>query len=76
MRPKGLSPPFHSALALAALALVFPTNAAAVSEKVIHNFIVSPNGANPIGNLVADAAGKLYGATAYGGEHDAALQSG
>jgi uncharacterized repeat protein (TIGR03803 family) len=30
---------------------------------------VSPNGANPIGNLVADAAGNLYGATACGGEH-------
>ena len=69
MRPKGLFPAFHSALTLAALALIFATNAAAVNEKVIHNFIISPHGAFPAGQLLADPAGNLYGATYYGGEH-------
>jgi uncharacterized repeat protein (TIGR03803 family) len=69
MRPKGLSPALYSALALATLALIFTTNAAAVSEKVIHNFIIYPHGASPIGNLVADAAGNLYGTAGTGGEH-------
>jgi uncharacterized repeat protein (TIGR03803 family) len=69
MRPKRLSPALYSALTLAALALIFATNAAAVNEKVIHNFIISPHGAFPAGQLLADPAGNLYGATYYGGEH-------
>jgi uncharacterized repeat protein (TIGR03803 family) len=69
MRPKGLSPTLYSALAVAALALIFTTNAAGVSERVIHNFIIYPNGADPSGSLIADAVGNLYGATAIGGEH-------
>ena len=66
MRPKGFSS-FN--FALIALVLILATNAAAVSEKVIHNFIVSPHGANPAGQLIADAAGNLYGTTYWGGEH-------
>ena len=69
MRPKGLSPTLYSALALAALALIFTTNAVAVSEKVIHNLIIYPHGASPIGNLVADAKGNLYGTAFNGGDH-------
>ncbi len=69
MRPKGLSPTLYSALALATLALNFTTNAAAVSEKVIHNLITYPHGASPIGNLIVDAAGNLYGTAFNGGDH-------
>jgi uncharacterized repeat protein (TIGR03803 family) len=69
MRPKGLSPALHSALALATLALIFTTNAAAVTEKVIHNLIIYPHGASPIGNLIVDAAGNLYGTAFNGGDH-------
>jgi len=63
--------PRHSIqfLSLIALALVFATKAAAVNEKVIHNFIIYPHGAYPVGNLIADAAGNLYGTTQSGGEH-------
>lgn len=40
-----------------------------MNEKVIHNFIIYPHGAYPVGNLIADAAGNLYGTTNSGGEH-------
>jgi uncharacterized repeat protein (TIGR03803 family) len=69
MRPKGPLSLLSSALALIALALVFAAKAAAVSEKVIHNVVIYPHGAEPVGNLIADASGNLYGTTAYGGEH-------
>jgi uncharacterized repeat protein (TIGR03803 family) len=71
MRSKGQSPTLYSVLALTALALIFATNAAAVTEKVIHNFTISPHGAFPSGQLLADAAGNLYGTTSSGGEHGA-----
>ncbi|MGB6676495.1 MAG: choice-of-anchor tandem repeat GloVer-containing protein [Terriglobales bacterium] len=68
MRPKRLSPTRYSILALTVLALVFATNAAA-TEKVIHNLITYPHGASPIGNLIVDAAGNLYGTAFNGGDH-------
>ena len=69
MRPKEVSPLFSAGLAVIACALLFATNARAVSEKVIHDFIIYPDGANPVGNLIADAAGNLFGTTQYGGDH-------
>jgi uncharacterized repeat protein (TIGR03803 family) len=36
-------------------------------EAVLHNFGVGADGQDPIGGLVPDAAGNLYGTTAFGG---------
>jgi uncharacterized repeat protein (TIGR03803 family) len=35
--------------------------------KVLHYFTNSPDGSDPIGNLVADTTGALYGTTVFGG---------
>ena len=51
------------------LTLRMSVPAGAATEKVLHNFINLPDGANPQSNLVADSAGNLYGTTYYGGEH-------
>jgi hypothetical protein len=56
-------------IALVTLASVLIPKAAAVNEKVIHNFTIYPHGANPVGNLITDASGNLYGATRAGGMH-------
>ena len=41
---------------------------AAGTETVLYSFAGGPtDGANPVGNLVMDGAGNLYGTTAYGG---------
>ena len=37
------------------------------TETVIHSFSGNPDGANPFAGLAMDAAGNLYGITAYGG---------
>jgi uncharacterized repeat protein (TIGR03803 family) len=38
------------------------------TETVLYSFAGGPtDGANPVGNLVMDGAGNLYGTTAYGG---------
>lgn len=62
-------------LAIITLALLFPLEAAHAGEiRVLHIFCTHaspgtdcPKGATPIGSLVADAAGNLYGATNTGG---------
>lgn len=40
------------------------------NETILHSFTDSPDGAAPEADLVADAAGNLYGTTAYGGVHN------
>lgn len=48
--------------------ILFVTSPAwAVSENILTSFVANPNGANPQSNLIADAAGNLYGTTYYGG---------
>jgi uncharacterized repeat protein (TIGR03803 family) len=37
------------------------------TEKVLHLFTGAPDGAHPFGGLIRDAAGNLYGTTAFGG---------
>jgi uncharacterized repeat protein (TIGR03803 family) len=51
------------------LTLVCATSAWAAREKILHNFVNLPHGANPQANLIADTAGNLYGTTYNGGEH-------
>jgi uncharacterized repeat protein (TIGR03803 family) len=49
------------------------------TETVLYNFCSVPNcadGANPVGSLVRDSAGNLYGVTVNGGEHNNCIDSG
>jgi uncharacterized repeat protein (TIGR03803 family) len=47
---------------------VFDLDLSSNTETVVYSFKGSPNdGANPIGNLVTDSAGNLYGTTSVGG---------
>lgn len=58
---------FHI-VALAAT-LVCATSAWAAREKILHNFVNLPHGADPQANLIGDASGNLYGTAYNGGEH-------
>jgi uncharacterized repeat protein (TIGR03803 family) len=42
-------------------------NASGWAETILHSFTLNPDGANPSGGLVSDAAGNLYGGTQDGG---------
>ena len=53
-----------------ALATAGMAPATAATETVIHNFGTFPNGANPYGTVIRDAAGNLYGTTYQGGAHN------
>jgi uncharacterized repeat protein (TIGR03803 family) len=62
-----------SALALAvALALTTGVSPTAVAQtfKVLYKFRSYPDGNTPLGGLLMDAAGNLYGTTKYGGSHE------
>ncbi|HEY3974744.1 MAG TPA: choice-of-anchor tandem repeat GloVer-containing protein [Candidatus Sulfotelmatobacter sp.] len=54
-------------LTLAVIAAGLATGAQAVTYRVIHSFDGTTDGSNPYGDLVADAAGNLYGTTSTGG---------
>jgi uncharacterized repeat protein (TIGR03803 family) len=64
-----------AALGMAGLALSAgaaaqrPQNSPSRKEKVLYSFKGGNDGAVPIGNLVADAVGNLYGVTEYGGAY-------
>jgi uncharacterized repeat protein (TIGR03803 family) len=52
---------------LLALTVAIATAAAADTELVLHNFTTNVHGRNPQANLIADAAGNLYGVALGGG---------
>ena len=54
---------------LAALVAGLPAYALASPVNSLYNFTGSPDGAHPIGALVADSAGNLYGTTTAGGNN-------
>lgn len=56
----------------AALVLAFSITCAAQAKdtQILHTYSGKKDGAEPIGNLVEDGAGNLYGATAHGGQYD------
>src|SRR5450755_4223327 len=56
-----------------ALMVVSNAHGSPVMEQVIHSFTSTPDGAGPITGLVSDAAGNLYGTTAFGGDSDCCL---
>jgi uncharacterized repeat protein (TIGR03803 family) len=60
---------YRGVLAATIFSLILTASALARSEKILHNFLVYPQGATPTGRLAADSAGNLYGTTELGGEH-------
>ncbi len=63
----------RAALAASLLAslIAAASPAAAQKEWLVHSFPADGSqGNNPVGNLVADGAGNLYGTTTYGGAHN------
>jgi uncharacterized repeat protein (TIGR03803 family) len=59
------------ALAIFGLALLLTTSWATAQETVLHSFSGNPSdGAQPLAGLIFDAAGNLYGTTAYGGPNN------
>ena len=62
-----------SAIAILAFATftLAPVAHAQATEKTLHEF-TGADGAFPVGNLVLDASGNLYGVTSAGGQHSAA----
>lgn len=68
MRPKEVSSDAKKFF-IALLATLFVTTpASATRDKILHDFVDLPRGANPQANLIADAAGDLYGTTPNGGK--------
>lgn len=58
-----------AAFALVACVFNFSLAAHAQTETVIYNFGALPDGQNPIGGLIFDQTGNLYGTTAGGGNN-------
>lgn len=52
---------------LFAMLVILATSAQAQTENVLYTFTGGSDGATPVGTLVADSAGNLYGAARFGG---------
>jgi uncharacterized repeat protein (TIGR03803 family) len=59
-----------SALKVTLASIILIANGWAATEHVLWNFVGNPEGETPQSNLIADAAGNLYGTTVYGGLHN------
>ena len=57
------------ACALAAFVLV-PISSARAKEKVLYSFTGNNDGSEPLGAVIRDRSGNLYGTTEYGGAED------
>jgi uncharacterized repeat protein (TIGR03803 family) len=53
-----------------------PTSSGGWTQSVIHSFAAGKDGFNPFAGLTSDAAGNLYGTTAYGGDPNACFGTG
>ena len=69
MKCKNISPTLFVSFAILAISLTTASNsfAAGVHEQVLYQFQGDGDGDLPMGNLIADKAGNLYGTTEYGG---------
>ena len=67
MTYKKCSPDLVRVCLLLAVTLLAPTASAEWKEKVLYSFQSVPDGATPVGAVVFDKAGNLYGATTEGG---------
>jgi uncharacterized repeat protein (TIGR03803 family) len=67
MKNQNLRSSVNRTVATVALILLCVGACPAASEKILHNFSALPHGATPESNLIADAAGNLYGTTFGGG---------
>lgn len=54
-------------MALGAIVIGLGSGAWAQTETILHTFSVFSGGDNPLGGLIADSQGNLYGTTEYGG---------
>ena len=61
----------YTAVALIALAFTMVSGAGAQTETILHSFTAGADGGEPIGGLISDTEGNLYGATEIGGENSA-----
>jgi uncharacterized repeat protein (TIGR03803 family) len=48
--------------------LAIPAFAAAIKTAILHNFEGVPDGATPMGDVISDSSGNLYGVTGWGGD--------
>lgn len=68
MRPS-TSSCLRALLAVLAAATLASATAATATETILYNFSPALHGQQPSGGLISDAAGNLYGATAWGGAY-------
>ena len=59
----------YAVFALFFLFVLSQGRAYASTETILHDFNLTPNGQQPNGGLISDAAGNLYGTTLYGGTY-------
>jgi hypothetical protein len=64
---KSFRPSMYLAILLASVLAIAPTASSQATEQVLYSFQGIPDGSTPVGGIVFDKKGNLYGATADGG---------